>query len=276
MGNNCCQCIKEKPIAEFPIKNIDNNKDENNIKEKEPDNQENNLQTEEVINYINSSPTERRINTNEDVQKNSKNNYQKNTLFSFNKLSEDKPDILDAYIKNDYHQNLDNLLLSESQSEDSNNNIFSVGILKMEKNLFNLINDLRTNPKSFIPKIEKYKKKLQKNEDFYFLIIEENTFSFQNGIEPFDECINFLKEHKSLAPFKNSPSMFESKMLFKDKNISDLNFVLIYNLMDIKSPENNKIRRNCIMSDIYKKLNVTITKDDFISNLYTFYFAFDQ
>ena len=276
MGNNCCQCIKEKPIAEFPFKNIDNNKDENNIKEKEPDNHENNLQTGEVINYINSSPTERRNDTNEDIQKNSKINFQKNSVFTLNKLNDDRPDILDAYIKNDYHQNLDNLLLSESQSEDSNNNIFSIGILKMEKNLFNLINDLRTNPKSFIPKIEKYKKKLQKNEDFYFLIIEENTFSFQNGIEPFDECINFLKEHKSLASFENSPSMFESKMLFKDKNISDLNFVLIYNLMDIKSPENNKIRRNCLMNSTYKKLNVTITKDDFISNLYTFYFAFDQ
>ena len=127
---------------------------------------------------------------------------------------------------------------------------------------------------SDIQRINQIYQVLKKN-DFGYLI-EENTFSFQNGIEPFDECINFLKEHKSLAQFENSPSMFESKMLFKDKNISDLNFVLIYNLMDIKSPDNNKIRRNCIMSDIYKKLNVTIAKDDFISNLYTFYFAFDQ
>ena len=40
--------------------------------------------------------------------------------------------------------------------------------------------------------------------------------------------------------------------------------------------EDNKIRRNCIMSEIYKKLNITITKDDFLNNLYTFYFSFDQ
>lgn len=277
MGNNCCQCIKDKPLEESPFNNNDNNKEEYNIKEKVSENQYNHLQTEEVINYIPSSPTERRINTNEETQKNSKINLQKNSLFSLNKLSEDRPDIMDAYIKTDYNKNYDNLLLSESQSEESNNNnIFSVGLLKMEKNLFNLINDLRNNPKSFIPKIEKYKNRLQKNKDFYFLTLEENTFTFQKGIETFDECINFLKDQKSLSQFENSPSMFESKMLFKDKNISDLNFVLMYNLMDIKSPDNNKIRRNCIMSEIYKKLNITITKDDFLNNLYTFYFSFDQ
>ena len=65
--------------------------------------------------------------------------------------------------------------------------------------------------------------------------------------------------------------MFESKMSFKDKNVFDLYFVLIYNLMDIKSTEN----RNCIMSEKYEKLNITITKDDYFSNLYTYYFSFD-
>ena len=65
--------------------------------------------------------------------------------------------------------------------------------------------------------------------------------------------------------------MFESKMSFKDKNVFDLYFVLIYNLMDIKSTEN----RNCIMSEKYKKLNITIAKDDFFNNLYTYYFSFD-
>ena len=68
--------------------------------------------------------------------------------------------------------------------------------------------------------------------------------------------------------------MFEDKTLFQDKNVSDLYLVLIYNLIDANSnsSENDKIKRNFIMSEI----NITITKKDFISNLYTFYFAFNQ
>ena len=70
--------------------------------------------------------------------------------------------------------------------------------------------------------------------------------------------------------------MFESKISFQDKNVSDLNFVLIYNLMDIQSPEENKIKRNSLTSEIYNKLNITITKDDFVNELFTFYFSFDE
>ena len=69
--------------------------------------------------------------------------------------------------------------------------------------------------------------------------------------------------------------MFEAKALFQDKNVSDLYFVLIYNLIDSYS-QNDKIKRNCIISEIYNKLNITITKNDFVNNLFTFYFAFDQ
>ena len=265
MGN-CCRYVKDKPTEESPFDINDSNEEENPKKI---------LKTEEEVNNISSSPTFQKNNPNEGSQKNPRINLQKNSLFSLSKLNKDKPNIMDAYIRNDYIQNYDNLLLSESKSEDNNNQL-SFGLLKMERKLFNLINNLRTNPKSFIPKIEEYKNKLRKNKDFYYLIIDDNIFTFKKGNVHFDECINFLKEQKSLKIFDNSPSMFESKMLFKDKNISDLYFVLIYNLIDIKSTENNKIKRNCIMSDIYKKLNITIVKDDFISSLYTFYFSFDQ
>ena len=219
-----------------------------------------------------------KINSKEGSQKDSRINFQKNSVLSLNKINEDRPDIMNAYIRNDFMQEYDNISLSESESEDKSEDNYqlSFGTLKMEKKLFKLINNLRAKPKSFIPKIEDYKNKLQKNNDFYYLTIDDNTFTFQNGSVHFDECINFLKEQKSLKIFEKSPSMFESKMLFKDTNISDLYFVLIYNLIDINSPENNKIKRNCIMSDIYQKLNITITKEDFISNLYTFYFSFDE
>ena len=143
MGN-CCRCVKDKPTEESPFDINDSNEEENPKKI---------LKTEEEVNNISSSPTFQKNNPNEGSQKNSRINLQKNSLFSLSKLNKDKPNIMDAYIRNDYIQNYDNLLLSESKSEDNNNQL-SFGLLKMERKLFNLINNLRTNPKSFIPKIE--------------------------------------------------------------------------------------------------------------------------
>ena len=268
MGN-CCECNKDKITSIIPLEGEENKEKENN-KEKV----NNNVVAEEDINYIPSSPTEQRLNTYESHQKNSLFNMQKNSLFSFNKISEDKPDILDEVLGNSNSKNFDNSL-NESKNDD---NQFSVSLITMEKKLFELINDLRENPKSFINKVEEYKKKLQINNDSYYIVIDDNIFQFQKGPEDFDECIYFLKNQKSLQKFESSPSMFETKTLFQDKNVSDLYFVLIYNLIDANanSSETDKIKRNCIMSEIYYKLNITITKKDFVGNLYTFYFAFDQ
>lgn len=265
MGN-CCQCNKEKSLSDSQIANNDLF-----IQEKEPDNYKKYLFTE-VINNIPSSPTEPMINTNES-QKNSRINFQKNTSYSYNKIGGDRPEILYACLKNEYTNHLQYLI---SEPKDEENNYFSVSLVSLEKKLFKLINDLRTNPKSFINIIEEYKNQLQKNNDFYYLIIDDNIFQFSKGKEYFDECINFLKGQECLKKFKTSPSMFESKAFFKDQNVSDLNFVLLYNLMDIKSPEDNKIRRNCLTSKIYNKLNITITKDDFDNGLYTYHFSFDE
>ena len=269
MGN-CCECNKDKITSITPIETEENNEKENN---KERAN--NNIATQEDINNIPSSPTEQRFNTYESHQKNSLfNNTQKNSIYSIHKISEDKPDILDEILGNANSKNFDDSL-NESKNDD---NQFSVSLITMEKKLFELINDLRENPKSFIDKVEEYKKKLQINNNSYYIVIEDNIFQFRKGPEDFDECINFLKNKKNIEKFESSPSMFEAKTLFQDKNVSNLYFVLIYNLIDANanSSENDKIKRNCIMSEIYSKLNITITKKDFVSNLYTFYFAFDQ
>ena len=267
MGN-CCQCNKDKPLSESQY---DNNETDNNIIE----NHNFYLAKEEDINNIPSSPTEQRLNTYEG-RINSKFNLQKNSTSSLNKICSDKPNILDAFLRKE-KKNCLNDLISESKSEGNrNDNQFNVSLISMENKLFDLINNLRTNPKSLINKVEEYKEKLQKNDDYYFLIIDENKFEFQKGAKCFDECIDFLKKQKTLKKFHSSPSMFESKISFQDKNVSDLNFVLIYNLMDIQSPEENKIKRNSLTSEIYNKLNITITIDDFVNELFTFYFSFDE
>ena len=258
----CCECSKDKSAMESQFNDEENQN--NKI-----------FLTEDVIKYINSSQTEQRINTKEESnKKNSPIHLPKNSYFSFNKNSEENPDIIDEIIRKVDFNNIDKSL-NESKNDD---NQFSVSLITMEKKLFELINDLRENPKSFIDKVEEYKKKLQINNNSYYIVIEDNIFQLRKGPEDFDECINFLKNQKNLEKFESSPSMFEAKTLFQDKNVSDLYFVLIYNLIDANanSSENDKIKRNCIMSEIYSKLNITITKKDFVSNLYTFYFAFDQ
>ena len=182
-----------------------------------------------------------------------------------NNITIDKPDIIDeVFIEND---KLENSLNIELTDEKIANNL-----INMEKDLFDLINELRVNPKSFIAKIQLYKEKLiiEKDKDYI------NVFEFPDGKKCFDECINYLQKQKDLKKFEKNQSMFECKKFFVNKNVSDLTFVIIYNLIDINSPENNKIRRKCIMNEEYNKLNITISKEESENNLYSYYFSFDQ
>lgn len=193
---------------------------------------------------------------------------QKNTLMNYNNVSIDKPDIIDEVI---FDNKLETSLNKSSMSESG----LGLNSINMEKELFNLINDLRTNPKGFINNVIKYKEMLQKEDDIYFITIEDNKFEFKNGEKSFDECIDFLKEQYEHEKFEVCKSMFECKNILIDKNVSDVLFVLVYNLIDINSPEDNKIRRNCLMSEEYNKLNITITKDEIGNKLYSYYFSFD-
>ena len=255
----CCECNKDKSGIESQFNDEENQ--DNKI-----------FLTEDVIKYINSSQTEQRINTKEESnKKNSKIYLPKNSYFSFNKNSEENPDIIDEIIRKVDFNNFDKSL-NESKNDD---NQFSLSLITMEKKLFELVNDLRTNPKSFIKRVVQYKQKLLKNKNFYYINIDDNIFEFEKGEEDFDEFINFLKVQNSLKKFEISPSMFEAKIFFKDKNVSDLYFVLIYNMIDKQSLEEKIIKRDCLMSELYSKINITVTKEDVLNNLYTFYFSFD-
>lgn len=186
-----------------------------------------------------------------------------------NNITIDKPDIIDeVFIEND---KLENSLNIELTDEKIANNL-----INMEKDLFDLINELRVNPKSFIAKIQLYKEKLIIEKDKDYINIDGNVFEFPDGKKCFDECINYLQKQKDLKKFEKNQSMFECKKFFVNKNVSDLTFVIIYNLIDINSPENNKIRRKCIMNEEYNKLNITISKEESENNLYSYYFSFDQ
>ena len=261
----CCNsiCNNDKPLSEAHF-SVDNNKDSQDIPVSTPIIQNNN----------NNSTLEEKQNILESNQQIRAWGQQKDTFINYNNTNNnfnmDKPDIIDeVFLDNDKDENYINISLMEE-------NEYGINFLNMENNLFDLINELRSNPQSFIDEIEKYKNKLIKENDKYYIKIDNNEFEFEDGAENFDECIEFLKNQKKLEKFEKNQSMFECKKFFVDKNVSDLSFVVIYNLIDITSPENNKIRRDCLMNEKYNKLNITITKDELGKKLYSYYFSFDK
>ena len=256
MGN-CCNCNNAfQANSDSQFSPLDDNILMNNV---------NNLQN----NHNNHTTSEEKQNITETNQMKTWGE-QKDTLMNKNNITMDKPDIIDeVFLDNDKLENSLNISIMDEK--------VGFNLSNMEKNLFDLINELRTNPKSFIDKIALYKDKLKYENDKYYISIDNNEFEFKYGKECFDECINFLKNQKNLEKFEKIQSMFECKQFFVDKNASDLLFVLIYNLIDINSPDDNKIRRNCLMSDEYNRLNITITKDEVGNNkFYSYYFSFDK
>lgn len=194
---------------------------------------------------------------------------QKNSILENDNISMVKPDKFnEILLDNNKIQNPLNVsLMNETE--------LGLNITDMERKLFDLINELRSNPQSFIDYILKYKDMIKNEKDINYIIIDDITFEIKNGEKCFDECINYLKEQNGLKKFEISPTMFECKKSFINKNVSDLVFVLVYNLIDINSDQDNNFKRNCIMSNEYNRLNITITKDEIGNKLYSYYFSFD-
>ncbi len=280
MGNcgNCCNTSHSRENtnneAQFsPVEEENNDDDNNNIITNNINiNNINNKNTDDInnINLKNLQSTvipETRIKT-ETIKQVKTWGQKKDNLSSKNYNTIDKPDIIDN-LNTDNYKNDISLSMSIDQSE------FIINLSQMENELFDIINELRSNPQSFITQIEKYKGMLKKEDDKYCIIIDENEFEFKEGIESFDDCIELLKNQKHLEKFEKSMSMFECKKLFIDKNVSDLLFVVVYNLMDAGSLDDNKIRRKCLLSEEYNKLNITISKNESGNKLYSYYFSFD-
>ena len=271
MGNckigNCCSTSNDREPtnveAHFPTSEAENHTLDNN--NNNGNNTNNDMNTN--LKYQITSIIEQKRNQTEPILQMKTWGKKRDYLPQKNYSTIDKPDIidnLDSDNKNDFSINM-----SIDQSE------FIINLSQMENNLFDIINELRTNPQSFISHIEKYKSMLKKEDDKYFIIIDENEFEFKEGIECFDDCIELLKNQKHLEKFEKSLSMFESKKLFIDKNVSDLLFVSVYNLMDVCDVDNSKIRRKCLLSEEYNKLNITISKNESGNKLYSYYFSFD-
>lgn len=247
------------------------------------ENLENTLLTENDINAqkrVSSNLTDNYLTTEpKSDQENQNKNQNQNSNFFIQ-----KEEIFNTFVpsrKNEYSRN--NSLNSLQNSNDYLK-------IQMEINLFELINNLRTEPQKFIKVIEKYKNLIQKdsftNENFIFidnhkinLYINENDFNncenilqnTKNGLKKFNKDKNlFFNENENFIHKENESSgelinnMFKGlkkKMeniyteidFFEDNNINDINFFLTMNLVG-----NNYERENCLGKN--KNINLLLSK----------------
>ena len=157
MGNcgNCCNTSHSRENtnneAQFsPVEEENNDDDNNNIIINNINN--NNTDDNNNINLKNLQSTvipQTRIKT-ETIKQVKTWGQKKDNLSNKNYMTIDKPDIIDN-LNTDNYKNDISLSISMDQSE------FIINLSQMENELFDIINELRSNPQSFITHIEKYK-----------------------------------------------------------------------------------------------------------------------
>ena len=239
--------------------------------------------------YIEQNPETKQITNNfnfDDINKENEDQEKYNKIFQSIPYEERKVNKLSA----------SNSLTSE---------IYHNSERQMEENLFNLINTLRTEPKKFIKVVDDYKNMIKTENNSNYIVINDYSIEIPNGKEIFEECKNYLSKVKPVNELEKDDSLkinikndfsseddFENiankrindvltkqgKMYkyinyFIDKNVGDVIYVLITNLMDFGSnfKENN---RKFLMNEEYDKCSVTIEKIDSEKNVYCYYILF--
>ena len=217
--------------------------------------------------------------------------------------------------ENEDQENYDNIFQSSPNEErivskESLSNTLTIepyhnSVRKMEQNLFDLINVLRTEPTKFIQIVENYKNMIKTEHNSNFIVINDYKIEIPNGKKIFEECKNYLSNVESVNELEKDDNlkvninlqkdfegevekimnskindvlikkgkMYKNINYFTDKNVGDIIYVLIINLMDVENnfKENN---RKLLMGEEYDKCAVTIEKIDSEKNVYCYYILF--
>lgn len=172
----------------------------------------------------------------------------------------------------------------------------------LSSTLLNEINQIRTNPQSYIEKIDKYMNLVETDKSgTSYININNNKIMLQQGKEAFQEAksallnakpINKMQKKKELCiPFPNeniakSDNMdylkeefekikhnvgdkYKDLSFFCDKNISNTEFVTVLNFVDMN--DENKSKRNCVLNEDYNVIGITTGVIDTTNHVYCYY-----
>lgn len=169
--------------------------------------------------------------------------------------------------------------------------------------LLNEINQIRTNPLSYIPKIDKYMNLVETDKSgSSYININNNKIMLPQGKEAFQEAKTALSNAKSIhkiqkkknlcIPFpkgenitksdsidylkeefekikQNVGNKYKDLSFFCDKNISNTEFVTVLNFLDMN--DENKTKRHCILNEDYNVIGITTGVIDTINHVYCYY-----
>ena len=259
MGN--CQCIHKNDdlneilkdetttpkINNEPIEKSENlnneiyNKkiDYNNINDK-------NVNTKEDFNYVDDNKDNQKSdqlkNSNDNIIENNNNNsgnrtndldykdknlrinHDDNNSNNNNNNSNDNENNNDNY--NNNNQNDNNNTDNENESQNNENkNIFDPNLTpndEFSKFIFENINKIRTDPKSYISKIRESENNITKDKKDRFIYKSNVKVALTKGLESFEEAINLLNETEPMNKLFFDPNLTiplpETEEEIKDKN----------------------------------------------------------
>ena len=168
----------------------------------------------------------KRVNKNDNDHNNNNSNDNNNDNNDNNNDNNDNDNNNNNYNNNKSDNNIknDNEINIEDQNNE-NNNIFDTNLTpddEFSKYIFENINSIRTNPKSYISKIESSEKNITKDKKDRLIYKSNVKVALTKGLESFEEAINILKETEPMNRLIFDPNLIiplpDTEEDIKDKN----------------------------------------------------------
>ena len=216
----------------FIIKKIDYN----NINDK-------NVNTKEDFNYVDDNKDNQLKNSNDNIIENNNNNSgnrtndldykdknlrinhddNNNNYNNYNNNYNDNNN--DNYNNNNNHNDNNNSFKEIESQNNENNNVFDHDLTpndEFSKYIFENINNIRTDPKSYISKIRESENNITKDKKDRLIYKSKVKVALTKGLESFEEAIELLNETEPMNKLIFDPNLTiplpETEDEIKDKN----------------------------------------------------------
>ena len=173
--------------------------------------------------------------------------------------------------------------------------------LTIASSLLNEINHLRTNPHDFAEKVERYANMIQyNNNQGWFIDVNESTILLNKSKDYFINAVEYLRSVHPMHPLKfdsdltirlqnhnkqdiddveaqialvkESNNKYKECYVVSDKNVSNAEFVAVYNYVDLCSE--NFQKRNTLLSTAISNVGISCFKIDDVNRVYCYIIIF--